>query len=62
LVPYQLRLFNQGVKVRRECLLSFFLLNYHYCLDGTRSQYFGHAAPTLEEYILLHEDAPSPGR
>jgi hypothetical protein len=60
LVPYQLCLFNQGVKVQRECLLSFFLLNCHYCLDGTRSRYFGHAAPTLEEYIPLHEDLPPP--
>ena len=54
-VPHYLRLFNQGVQVRRECLLSFFMLNCHYCLDGTRSRYFGHAAPTLEEYLPLDE-------
>jgi len=54
------RLFNQGVKVRRECLLSFFMLNCHYCLDGTRSQYFGHAAPTLEEYLPLDENLIPP--
>ncbi len=54
-VPHYLRLFNQGVKVGRECLVSFFMLNRHYCLDGTRSRYFGHAAPTLEEYLPLDE-------
>jgi hypothetical protein len=54
-VPHYLCLFNQGVKVRRECLVSFFMLNCHYCLDGTRSQYFGQAAPTLEEYLPLDE-------
>ncbi len=54
-VPHYLCLFNQGVKVQRECLESFFMLNFHYCLDGTRLQYFGHAAPTLEEYLPLDE-------
>ncbi len=39
-VPHYLRLFNQGVKVRRECLVPFFMLNCHYCLDGTRLRYF----------------------
>ena len=48
-VPHYLLLFNQGVKVRRECLLSFFMLNCHYCLDGTRSR------PTLKEYLPLDE-------
>ena len=33
----------------------FFMLNCHYCLDGTRSHYFGHAPPTLEEYLPLDE-------
>ena len=54
-VPHYLRLFNQGVMVRRECLASFFMLNCQYCLDGTRSRYFGHAAPTIEEYLPLNE-------
>jgi hypothetical protein len=31
------------------------MLNFHYCLDGTRSGYFGHAASTLEEYLPLDE-------
>jgi hypothetical protein len=31
------------------------MLNRHYFLDGTRSQYFGHAAPTLEEYLPLNK-------
>jgi hypothetical protein len=59
-VPHYLCLFNQGVKVQRECLLSFFLLNCHYCLDGTRSRYFGHAAPTLKEYVSLNEHLTPP--
>ncbi len=59
-VPHYLRLFNQGVKVQRECLLSFFLLNCHYCLDGTRLRYFGHSAPTLKEYIPLDENLLPP--
>jgi hypothetical protein len=59
-VPNYLRLFNQGVKVRKECLLSFFILNCHYCLDGTRSRYFGHAPPTLEEYLPLDEELRPP--
>jgi hypothetical protein len=54
-VPQYLRLFNQGVKVRREGLVSFFMLNCYYCLDGTRLRYYGHAAPTLEEYLTLEE-------
>jgi hypothetical protein len=59
-VPQYLRLFNQGVKVRRECLLFSFFLNCHYCLDGTRLRYFGHAVPTLEEYIPLDENSLPP--
>jgi hypothetical protein len=59
-VPHSLRLFNNGVKVRRECLISFFMLNCHYCLDGTRSRYFGHASPTLEEYLPLDEHLNPP--
>ena len=48
-------LFDCGVKVRKQCLLSFFMLNCYYCLDGTRLGYFGHATPTLEEYLPLDE-------
>ncbi len=60
-VPHYLSLFNQGVRVRRdECLLSFFMLNCHYCLDGTRLHYFGHPAPTLEEYLPLDEELQPP--
>ena len=59
-VPNYLRLFNQGVKVRKECLLSFFILNCHYCLDGTRLRNFGHAPPTLEEYLPLDEELCPP--
>ena len=29
------------------------MLNCHYCLDGTRSRFFGYATPTLEEYLPL---------
>jgi hypothetical protein len=60
-IPHYLRLFNQAVKVQKECLLSFFILNCHYCLDGTWSRYFGRAPPTLEEYLPLDEELrPSP--
>ena len=59
-IPHYLRLFNQGVKVQKEWLLSFFILNCHYCLDGTRSRYFGHAPPTLEEYLPLDEELRPP--
>ncbi len=38
----------------------FFMLNCHYCLGGTRSRYFGHAPPTLEEYLPLDEELPPP--
>ena len=31
-VPHSFWLFNNGVKVQRECLISFFMLNCHYCL------------------------------
>lgn len=53
--PHTLRLFNQGVKIRRMFLVSFFLQNCYYCLQGTRCRYFGHIPPTLEEYIPLNE-------
>jgi len=54
-VPHRLHLFNRGVKVRRMCLVSFFILNSFYCLDGTRCCYFGHIPPTLEDYLPLDE-------
>ena len=54
-MPHRLRLFNQGVLVRKECLLSFFMLNCFYCLDGTRGGYFQCIPPTLEEYLPLDE-------
>lgn len=54
-VPHRLRLFNNGVTVRRECLLSFFILNCYYCIDGTRGGYFQQIPPSLEEYLPLHE-------
>lgn len=54
-VPYRLQLFNTGVKVRRLSLVSFFVLNSYYCLQGTRCQTFGHIPPTLEVYLPLNE-------
>jgi hypothetical protein len=30
------------------------------CLDGTRSGYFGHATPILEEYLPLDEHLDPP--
>jgi hypothetical protein len=59
-VPCYHRLFNQGVKVQKECLLSFFILNCHYCLDGTQSCYLGRTPPTLEEYLPLDEELRPP--
>lgn len=53
--PQYLHLFNQGVKVRRECLVSFFILNYFYCIGGTRCRYFGHVPPTLKDYLPMDE-------
>jgi hypothetical protein len=52
---HYLHLFNQGVRVRRHCLVSFLILNYIYCIDGTRCRYFGHVPPTLEDYMPLDE-------
>ena len=54
-MPHYLHLFNQGVKVRRMSLVSFFLLNCFYCISGTRCRYFGHVPPTLEDYLPLSE-------
>ncbi len=42
--------------------LSFLMLNCYYCLDGTRSGYFGHVTPMLEDYLPLDEQLlPPPG-
>ena len=59
-MPHQIRLFNSGVQVRRECLISFLILNCYYCLDGTRAGYFRHIPPTLQEYLPLEEDLEPP--
>jgi len=53
-------LFDNGVKVQNQCLLSFFMLNCYYCLDGTRLGYFGHATPTFEKYLPLDEQLTPP--
>jgi hypothetical protein len=54
-VPHYLHLFNQGVKVRRMSLVSFFILNCFYCIGGMRCRYFGHVPPTLEDYLPIDE-------
>ena len=54
-MPHTLRIYSGGEKVRKLCVLSFFMLNIYYCLDGTRAAYFGHHVPTLAEYLPLHE-------
>jgi hypothetical protein len=59
-VSHSLWLFNNGVKVQRECLVSFIMLNCHYCLDGTRLGYFGHVTPMLEECLPLDEHLDPP--
>lgn len=46
---------NNGVDVRRMSLVSFFVLNCYYCLQGTRAQFFGMLPPTLEVYLPLNE-------
>jgi hypothetical protein len=59
--PHYLHLFNQGVKVRRQCLVSSLILNCFYCIDETRCRYFGHVPPTLDDYLPLDEVlSPSP--
>jgi hypothetical protein len=61
-LSHYFHLFDCGVKVQKQCLLSFFMLYCYYCLDGTRSGYFGHATPMLEEYLPLDEQLlPPPG-
>jgi hypothetical protein len=54
-LPHYLHLFNQGVRVCRQCLVSFLILNCIYCIDGTQCRYFGHVPPTLEDYLPLDE-------
>jgi hypothetical protein len=54
-VPQYFHLFNQGVKVWRMSMISFFILNCFYCIDGTQSHFFGHVPPTLEDYLPLDE-------
>jgi hypothetical protein len=54
-MPHSLRIFSDGEKIRKQCLLSFFMLNCYYCLDGTRAAYFGHHVPSLAEYLPLDE-------
>ena len=54
-VPHYFRLYNRGVRVRRMCLTSFFILNCYYCLCGTRSRFFGQMQPGLETYLPLDE-------
>lgn len=59
-VPRELQLTDDGVKVRRMCLMSFFILNCYYCIHGHRCRFFGHVPPSLEKYIPLEEDLPPP--
>jgi hypothetical protein len=59
-VPHYFCLFDRGVKMQMQCLISFLMLNCYYCLDGTRSGYFGHAAPTLKEYLPLDKQLLPP--
>ena len=54
-VPDRLQLFNHGVRVRKMLLMSFFILNCYYCLEGTRSSYFGQIPPTLDDYLPDNE-------
>jgi hypothetical protein len=55
-LPHYFHLFDSGVKVQRQCLLSFFMFNCCYCLDGTRSGYIEHATPALQEFLSLDKD------
>ena len=60
-VPEFLWLYSRGVEIRRLCMVSFFVLNSFYCLDGQRCRYFGQDPPTLEQYLPLDEVlAPPP--
>lgn len=55
-----LHLFDQGVKIRRMCLNSFFIQNCLYCLTGRRCRYFGQMPPSLDEYLPLDEQLDPP--
>ena len=59
-VPHYFHLFDRGVKVQMQYLLSFLMLNCYYCLDGTSTGYFGHATPMLHEYLPLDEQLLPP--
>uniref|UniRef100_A0A7S2PXA2 DDE Tnp4 domain-containing protein n=1 Tax=Skeletonema marinoi TaxID=267567 RepID=A0A7S2PXA2_9STRA len=58
--PQYLYIFNQGVKIRRMALVSFFILNCYYCINGGRCAKFQQVPPTLEEYIPLDEELLPP--
>jgi hypothetical protein len=36
-------------------MVSFFILNCFYCIDGMWSCFFGNVPPTLEDYLPLDE-------
>ena len=59
-LPQYLHLFNQGVKIRRMFLVTFFMQNCFNCINGGACSYFNCIPPTLEEYIPLEEDLPPP--
>ena len=54
-IPKYLRIYKKGVQVRRLCVVSFFIQNCYYCVQGTHSRFFGHVPPTLDDYIPLGE-------
>jgi hypothetical protein len=57
---FYFHLFDGVIMVQMQCLLSFLMLNFYYYLDWTRSGYFGHATPTLKEYLPLDKQLPPP--
>ena len=59
-LPHNLHLFDRGVKIRQLSLVSFFILNCYYCIDGTRCRDFGHHTPSLETYLPLDEELTPP--
>ena len=48
-------MFKRGVQVRRLAIVSFFIQNCYYAINGSRSRVFGQIPPTLEDYIPLDE-------
>ena len=54
-IPRYLMVYKKGVQVRRLCVVSFFIQNCYYCLQGNQSRVFGHTAPALQDYIPLGE-------